>query len=58
MVVGVNGDPKEVRVMRGLGFGTDEKAKAAVEHYHFIPATKHGVPIEARADVTVPFARL
>jgi len=58
MVVGVNGEPKEVRVMRGLGFGTDEKAKAAVEHYHFIPATKHGVPIEARADVTVPFARL
>jgi TonB family protein len=57
MVVGVNGDPKEVRVVRGLAFGTDEKAKAAVEHYHFIPATKHGVPVEARADVTVPFVR-
>ena len=57
LVVGVNGEPKEVRVRQGLGFGTDEKAKAAVEHYHFIPATKHGVPIEARADVVVPFAR-
>jgi TonB family protein len=57
MVVGVNGEPKEVRVVRGLAFGTDEKAKTAVEHYHFIPATKHGVPIEARADVTVPFVR-
>jgi len=56
LLVGVNGDPKDVRVQRGLGFGTDEKAKAAVEHYHFIPATKHGVPIEARTDVIVPFA--
>jgi hypothetical protein len=57
MVVGVNGEPKEVRVVRGLAFGTDEKAKSAVEHYRFIPATKHGVPVEARADVMVPFAR-
>lgn len=57
LVVGVNGEPKEVRVVRGLAFGTDEKAKSAVEHYRFIPATKHGVPVEARADVIVPFAK-
>jgi TonB family protein len=57
LVVGVNGEPKDVRVRQGLGFGTDEKAKAAVEHYRFIPATKHGAPIEARTDVIVPFAK-
>jgi TonB family protein len=58
VVVGTNGDPKEARVMRGLGFGKDEKAQAAVMHYHFIPATKHGVAVEARTDVLVPFATI
>ena len=57
LLVGVNGEPKDVRVRQGLGFGTDEKAKAAVEHYHFIPATRHGVPVETRTDVIVPFAK-
>jgi len=57
LVVGTNGEPKDVRVRQGLGFGTDEKAKAAVEHYHFIPATRHGVPVETRTDVIVPFAK-
>jgi TonB family protein len=56
VLVGVNGEPKSAVLMRGLGFGLDEKAKAAVMHYHFIPATRHGTPIEARVDVMVPFA--
>jgi TonB family protein len=58
VVVGANGEPKEARVTRGLAFGKDEKAYAAVMHYRFIPATKHGVPVEARTDVSVPFATL
>jgi TonB family protein len=57
VVVGANGEPKEVHVMRGLGFGTDEKAEAAVMHYRFIPATRHGVPVETGTDVLVPFAK-
>jgi len=56
VLVGVNGEPKDVVTMRGLGFGLDAKAQAAVMHYRFIPATKHGVPVEARVDVMVPFA--
>ena len=58
VVVGTDGEPKEARVTRGLAFGKDEKAHAAVMHYRFIPATKHGVPIESRTDVLVPFATL
>lgn len=58
VVVGTDGEPKEARVTRGLAFGKDEKAHAAVMHYRFIPATKHGVPIETRTDVLVPFATL
>jgi hypothetical protein len=57
VLIGTNGEPKEARVTRGLAFGTDEKAHEAVMHYRFIPATKHGVLVESRTDVSVPFAR-
>jgi len=55
--VGVDGLPKEARVRRGLGFGLDEKATAAVMHYKFLPATKKGTPIEARRDIMVNFVK-
>jgi hypothetical protein len=35
----------------------DEKAKAAVMHYRFLPATKKGTPIEARRDIMVNFTK-
>jgi TonB family protein len=56
-LVGVDGLPKDVYVRRGLGFGLDAKAKAAVEHYRFIPATKKGKPVEERRDIQVSFAK-
>jgi TonB family protein len=56
VLVGPDGLPKDVRVRRGLGFGLDEKAAAAVMHYRFFPATEKGKPIEARRDVLVSFA--
>ncbi len=56
-VVGVDGLPKDVRIRRGLGFGMDQKATAAVEHYRFVPATKKGKPVEDTCDVTVEFAK-
>ncbi|MGO9437448.1 MAG: TonB family protein [Terracidiphilus sp.] len=56
VLVGADGLPKEVRVARGLGFGLDEKASAAVWHYRFLPATKKGIPISARKTVMVSFA--
>lgn len=57
VLVGVDGLPKDVHMRRGLGFGLDEKAKAAVMHYKFLPATKKGTPIEARRDIQVDFAK-
>lgn len=57
VLVGVDGLPKDVYVRRGLGFGLDAKAKAAVEHYRFIPATKKGKPVEDRRDIQVSFAK-
>jgi TonB family protein len=55
VMVGLDGLPKEVHVRRGLGFGMDEKAEAAVWHYKFVPATDKGRPISARRNVLVGF---
>jgi TonB family protein len=57
VVVGEDGLPKNVRVRRGLGFGLDQKAVAAVQHYRFFPATDKGKPIEASRDVLVSFEK-
>jgi len=52
----VDGLPKDVRVRRGLGFGLDKKAEAAVWRYKFLPATKKGQPIAEQREVIVSFA--
>lgn len=57
VLVGADGLPKEVRVKRGLGFGMDKKAEAAVWQYKFFPATKKGQPIAASREVMVDFAK-
>lgn len=56
VTVGLDGLPKTVTMRRGLGFGLDKKAIAAVQHYRFLPATKKGAPVEDTTDVKVPFA--
>jgi TonB family protein len=57
VLVGEDGLPKEVRVRRGLGFGLDQKAEAAVWQYRFYPATRSGKPVAARREVMVDFAK-
>jgi TonB family protein len=57
VLVGEDGLPKEVRVKRGLGFGLDQKAEAAVWQYRFFPATRKGHPIAARCEVLVSFVK-
>jgi TonB family protein len=55
--VSEKGIPTDVRVTRGLGFGLDEKAKTAVQHYRFLPAMKRGKPIAASSSVMVNFIK-
>jgi TonB family protein len=57
VLVGEDGLPKEVRVVRGLGFGLDKKAEAAVWRYRFFPARKKGQSIAARKEVMVDFVK-
>jgi TonB family protein len=55
VLVNAEGLPTEVRVVRGLGFGMDEKAVAAVKKYRFLPAMNKGKVVEARRSVEVKF---
>ena len=55
--VSEQGLPTAVRVVRGLGFGLDQKAAAAVWHYKFLPAMKRSQPIAAGRNVMVSFAK-
>lgn len=57
VLVNEEGIPKDVHMRRGLGFGLDQKAVAAVWHYRFLPATKRGKPITASTDMMVNFAK-
>jgi TonB family protein len=57
VTVGIDGLPQHVQLRRGLTSGLDKKAIVAVEHYRFLPATKHGKPVVDDADVTVDFSK-
>lgn len=55
LVVGTDGIPQNVKVLRGLGLGLDEKAVEAVQGWKFEPARKAGEPIAVPAQVEVNF---
>jgi TonB family protein len=55
LVVGTDGIPQNVKVLRGLGLGLDEKAVEAVQGWKFQPARKAGEPIAVPAQVEVNF---
>lgn len=55
MIVDSNGHPRDIRVVRGLGFGLDEKALEAVRQWKFQPALKDGRPVDVQISVQVEF---
>ena len=58
IVVGVDGVPGNISVVRQLGSGLDEKAVEAVRQWRFKPGTKDGVPVPVSAQVEVNFRLL
>ena len=55
LVVDQNGIPTNVRVVRGVGHGLDEKAVEAVSKYRFKPSMEHGQPVPVEINIQVNF---
>jgi TonB family protein len=58
LVVDVDGKAKNVKVVKGVGLGLDEKAVEAVMKWKFIPGKKNGSPVPVYATVEVNFRLL
>lgn len=54
-VVDPQGQPQEVKVMRGLGFGCDEIAVKAIQTTRFTPGTQGGQAVSVKMLMSVPF---
>lgn len=58
VVVDEKGQPRELRVVRPLGLGLDEKAIEAVQKWRFKPGLKDGRPVAVAATIEVNFRLL
>ena len=54
-VIGADGKPLEIAVVRPIGFGLDENAVASIRNAHFEPAMKDGKPVSVLLDLVVEF---
>jgi TonB family protein len=55
LIVGADGQPRDVKVVRAIGKGLDAKAIEAVSKWRFKPATKNGEPVAVKINVEVSF---
>ncbi len=55
LIVGADGNPRDIKVERPLGKGLDEKAIEAVKKWRFEPGTKDGAPVATQIEVEVTF---
>jgi TonB family protein len=55
LIVGIDGRPRSVRVVRPLGMGLDENAVKAVKEYRFKPGMLDGKPVPVEINIEVNF---
>ena len=58
VVVDEKGNPRDLKVIRPLGLGLDQKAIEAVEKWKFSPGKKDGKPVPVQATIEVNFRLL
>jgi TonB family protein len=58
VVVDEKGNPKDLKVIRPLGLGLDQKAIEAVEKWKFSPGKKDGKAVPVQATIEVNFRLL
>jgi len=58
LIVDEKGMPEELKVVRALGLGLDQKAIEAVTKWRFKPGMKDGKPVAVQATIEVNFRLL
>ena len=58
IVVNTDGKAEDIKVVKSLGMGLDEKAMEAVQKWRFKPGMNKGTPVKVRAQVEVNFRLL
>jgi TonB family protein len=56
IVITSEGTVGDVKVLRGLGYGLDDRASAAVRNWRFSPAKRLGAPVDVIVEVEVAFS--
>jgi periplasmic protein TonB len=57
-VIGADGVPSYIQLVRGLGMGLDEKAVECLKQWRFRPASNHSEPVAAKVTVEMNFRLL
>ncbi len=57
LLVDQQGNPQNVRVLRGIGHGLDQQAILAIRQYKFKPALENGNPVLVSLNIEVNFQR-
>jgi TonB family protein len=55
VVVNADGRADDIKIIKSLGMGLDEKAIEAVQKWVFRPGMNHGVPVNVKAQIEVNF---
>lgn len=55
VVIGPDGRVRDMKVVRSLGMGLDQKAVEAVRNWRFDPARKNGQPVPVQVNIEVNF---
>lgn len=55
LIIDADGQPQDIRVIRSLDPGLDQKAIEAVRQWTFEPGTKDGQPVSTKANIEVDF---
>jgi TonB family protein len=58
VIVGADGKARDVKVIRPVGYGLDEKAIEAVATWRFKPGMKNGAPVNVMATIETNFRLL
>ena len=58
IVVNTDGKAEDIKVVKSLGMGLDEKAVEAIQKWRFVPGKNKGVPVKVRAQIEVNFRLL